>query len=339
MIKKRIKEAGAVLVALALTLSALTLPGAHAANAVDTGKSCSVEFSIGGDYKEDLEKVNVPINLYKVASIDASGSYTAEQGFDSVDFGAIENGEGTAEAWLERADMSAKLTEGVSPTASTETVAGKAALSNMEVGLYLVMAEDTDSEYYNYSFKPYLISLPNNYYYTSGDDTWVYDLTGTNAIGLKPEQKERYGTLVINKELVDQNITFGGKATFVFQIDITPIKGEASSQQVALTFDQYGSKEAVVEKLPAGASVKVTEIYSGAGYELTADSSVEQSITIVADESVSVGFKNQHDGKLSGGYGVVNNFKLNDDGQYDWNQLEDNANKAEYEVRSHEKKV
>lgn len=324
MMKKRVKEGSALLLALALAFSALSLPGARAANAVDTNASCSVEFSIGGDY-EDLKTIEggVPINLYKIASIDAAGAYTAEQGFETLDLSAVESNNSSADTWLTRAEEANKLIAGATPAATVTTDAGEALVNGLSTGLYLVTAQEVKAPSYVYNFTPYLISLPNNYYYASGDDTWVYDLTGANAVALKPEQTERFGSLEITKSLVNHHVTMGEKATFVFQIDITTLKGETESRQIALTFDGYGSKSAVVENIPAGADVVVTEVYSGAGYEIVGDDTV--NTTIVAEETAQTGFQNQHDGNLSGGYGVVNNFKLNENNQYDWTQMTDNA--------------
>ena len=55
-------------------------------------------------------------------------------------------------------------------------------------------------ELYLYKFNPYIISLPDNLYYQSGDakdDAWIYDVT----TGLKPERENRYGSLKIVKTL------------------------------------------------------------------------------------------------------------------------------------------
>ena len=79
------------------------------------------------------------------------------------------------------------------------------------------MADKAQTTNYEYTFTPYLISLPNNYYYQTGDDEWVYELS---EVVLKPEQTPRYGSLVIDKTLRDFNATSGAQATFVFQIDI-----------------------------------------------------------------------------------------------------------------------
>ena len=89
------------------------------------------------------------------------------------------------------------------------------------------MADKAQTTNYEYTFTPYLISLPNNYYYQTGDDEWVYELS---EVVLKPEQTPRYGSLVIDKTLRDFNATSGAQATFVFQIDITTLEGKTESR-------------------------------------------------------------------------------------------------------------
>ena len=67
------------------------------------------------------------------------------------------------------------------------------------------------------------------------------------------------------------------------------------------------------------------EIYSGASYKLTSPDN--QTATIVANdekeagaagETAEVSFTNEHDGRINGGYGVRNNFKLDENDQYQY---------------------
>ena len=182
---------------------------------------------------------------------------------------------------------------------------------------------------YTYTFTPYLVSLPTNNYYSGNgaSDDWIYDLTKehNSAVGLKPEQHVRYGNLVINKELVDHNATFGNNATFVFQIDITTLDKKTETRIEELTFNAAGSDSVTIEKIPAGSTVTVTEVYSGASYKLTSENKVKATIVAndekeagQAGETAVVSFTNEHDGRTNGGYGVKNNFKLNEYGQYDY---------------------
>ena len=49
MMNKRLKQGSTFLLAVALTFPLLTLPGAKAANAIDTDAECSIQFDIGGN--------------------------------------------------------------------------------------------------------------------------------------------------------------------------------------------------------------------------------------------------------------------------------------------------
>ena len=200
-------------------------------------------------------------------------------------------------------------------------------ITGLKTGLYLVDTPKVITPNYTYTFTPYLISLPTNNYYNNDhtNDEWIYNLTGSNAVGLKPEQHVRYGDLVIKKELKDHNATFGDKATFVFQIDITTLDEKKETRIEELTFSAAGNDSVTITKIPAGSHVKVTEVYSGASYELASAKSQETDIianpekeTEVEFRPAEVSFINKHDGRTNGGYGVKNNFKLDENEQYQY---------------------
>ena len=200
---------------------------------------------------------------------------------------------------------------------------------------------------YEYTFAPYLISLPNNYYSsTNTDDTWQYNLVGDFAIGLKPERTDRYGDLLIKKTLDVYNAT-NSNATFVFQVEATKTDVDDSTKRevvysnvVSTAFGAAGTKEILIEKIPAGAEVTVTEIYSGASYTVTSEA--EKTTVIKANEKYdstkqdseeaipegetnvivsSVEFTNTHDGRTNGGSGVINNFKY-DGSEWRWDKID-----------------
>ena len=302
MMNKRLKQGSTFLLAVALTFPLLTLPGAKAANAIDTDAECSIQFDIGGNSSE-LLSASIPVNLYKVASVDVSGNYTATGTFAKLDLSSVsaDNLDTAAATWSERAAEAKKLLkDDTEPTTTVTLTQGRGTATRLKTGLYLVDTPKVITPNYTYTFTPYLVSLPTNNYYNGKDasDNWIYNLTGSNAVGLKTEQHVRYGNLVINKELVDHNATFGDEATFVFQIDI-----------------------------PAGSHVKVTEVYSGASYELASAKSQETDIIANPEKETEVEFKpaevsfiNKHDGRTNGGYGVKNNFKLDENGQYQYTE-------------------
>lgn len=330
MMNKRLKQGSTFLLAVALTFPLLTLPGAKAASAINTGQKCSIEFDISGNSSE-LLSASIPVNLYKVASVDESGNYTATDAFSKLDLSSVsaDNLDAAAATWAERAAEAKKLLKDDTEPTTTTLTQGRGTATGLDTGLYLVDTPKVITPNYTYTFTPYLVSLPTNNYYSGNgaSDDWIYDLTKeyNSAVGLKPEQHVRYGNLVINKELVDHNATFGNNATFVFQIDITTPDKKKETRIEELTFSAAGSHSVTIEKIPAGFHVKVTEVYSGASYELASAKSQETDIianpekeTEVEFRPAEVSFINKHDGRTNGGYGVKNNFKLDENEQYQY---------------------
>lgn len=333
MMNKRLKQGSTFLLAVALTFPLLTLPGAKAASAIDTDAECSIEFDISGNSSE-LLSASIPVNLYKVASVDVSGNYTATGTFAKLDLSSVsaDNLDTAAATWSERAAEAKKLLkDDTEPTTTVTLTQGRGTATGLKTGLYLVDTPKVITTNYTYTFTPYLVSLPTNNYYSGNgaSDDWIYDLTKehNSAVGLKPEQHVRYGNLVINKELVDHNATFGNNATFVFQIDITTLDKKTETRIEELTFNAAGSDSVTIEKIPAGSTVTVTEVYSGASYKLTSENKVKATIVAndekeagQAGETAVVSFTNEHDGRTNGGYGVKNNFKLDENGQYQYTE-------------------
>lgn len=332
MMNKRLKQGSTFLLAVALTFPLLTLPGAKAASAINTGQKCSIEFDISGNSSE-LLSASIPVNLYKVASVDESGNYTGIGAFSKLDLSSVsaDNLDAAAATWAERAAEAKKLLKDDTEPTTTTLTQGRGTATGLDTGLYLVDTPKVITPNYTYTFTPYLVSLPTNNYYSGNgaSDDWIYDLTkeSNSAVGLKPEQHVRYGNLVINKELVDHNATFGNNATFVFQIDITTLDKKTETRIEELTFNAAGSHSVTIEKIPAGSHVKVTEVYSGASYELASAKSQETDIIANPEKETEVEFKpakvsfiNKHDGRTNGGYGVKNNFKLDETDQYQYTE-------------------
>lgn len=324
MMNKRLKQGSTFLLALALAFPLLTLPGARAANAIETNRKCSVSFSVSGEDNELTDTgTNITVNLYKVADVDVSGNYTATKDFTGLDVSSVraDNNDAASE-WATRAsEAKGMLSDSVKPVDTVTLTGGIGNKDGLDTGLYLVDTPEVVTTNYTYTFTPYLVSLPTNNYYSSGNDVWIYNLTDTNAIGLKPEEHARYGDLKINKTLANHNATTGKKTTFVFQIDIT-CKGKTETRIESLDFESAGNSSVTITKIPAGATVTVKEVYSGASYKLT--SANDQTATIVATDRgakvdpASVSFTNDIKDNMNGGYGVKNNFKLDENNQYQY---------------------
>ena len=322
--KNKIKLGSAVVLAVVLMVSALVLPTVYAALGVNTDAKCSVVVSVPTEGFSELKSLPVVINLYKVAEIDKEGQYEPTADFASLDLSSL-GSDKTANAWEEKAAAAKELvTEDVEVIASMELSEGTATAGDLPTGLYLVDAQKAESDAYAYEFKPYLISLPNNYFYTSDNDEWVYENV---AIGLKPERSDRYGDLIIAKALPVYNETIGG-ATFVFQVEAVKTDVDTNEEKVvysdvvSMTFTAPGYKEIRIKDLPAGAEVTVTEVYSGASYELVSEA-VQTAVIVVEgteeepNETAKVEFENTYNKKFGGGSGVVNTFTY-DGESFEW---------------------
>jgi len=335
MIKRKFRQGSAILLAAVLAFSGFAITKSYAAGLVDLEQTCSIQINVPEEGFSELKSLEIPVNLYKVADIDVTGNYTTVDAFADVDLSGLSS-ETTAEEWAAiAAAAKAEVDDEEAPiTADHDTVIaeGTAAVTEIPVGLYLVDAQEVHSAIYKYTFTPYMISLPNNYYYTDEqtDDSWVYELTGDKAVGLKPAKEDLFGNLKINKTLDVFNGTYTS-ATFVFQVEGTKVDPDAPegtepavviSDVFALEFTGPDTKSLVVGPIPAGAEVVVTEIYSGASYKLTTDA--EQTTTIISDEMLAedpelgmaeVSFGNTHDDRPNGGNGIVNSFSY-DGGQW-----------------------
>ena len=187
--------------------------------------------------------------------------------------------------------------------------------------MYLVEAENVQTAEYTYAFTPYLVSLPSHYFYTTGQDEWVYDVTA----GMKPQQNPRYGSLVIRKTLTSYNATLGS-ATFIFQVEGVKDQETVLSDVVSLVFDGTGTKSLEISGIPAGTEVTVTEVYGSANYDPVSPET--ERVTILADgeegSPVTVEFVNEYNGKLNPGSGIVNHFEY-DGGVWNWQGQADNS--------------
>lgn len=321
-IARKIKKGSAVMLAFALLLSSAVISRVQAAVEIDTNQKGIVTFQLDGEF-EELKELEIPVKLYQVAEVDTSGAYKALTGFEDLKLEEITS-ETTAAEWEEKATLASEIIDGkenAQEDTSCTLTGGTGKVEELSLGMYLVKAETVLSPEYEYSFTPYLISVPNNYWATTGDDTWVYDVT----TGLKPGQKNRLGSLIIEKQLDSYNATLG-PASFVFQVEGEKDYEQVYSNVVSIVFDGAGTKSAQIDELPAGATFTVTEIYSGASYTLTTAPSQTAKIIAEGEEGslVSVSFTNTYDERMNGGASIVNHF-TNTDGVWDWQQQTDST--------------
>lgn len=320
------KKKGAAVLAAVLMFAAAGFSSVYGAQGIEIGRNCSLSFELNGEY-EELNHMEIPVKLYQVAKITPAGEYEPLAGYESLELGAA--GENTtAHEWERFAQEASELTSqlGAEPEAELtiapdEEGVPSARAENLSTGMYLVEAENVQTAEYTYAFTPYLVSLPSHYFYTTGQDEWVYDVTA----GMKPQQNLRYGSLVIRKTLTSYNATLGS-ATFIFRVEGVKDQETVLSDVVSLVFDGTGTKSLEISGIPAGTEVTVTEVYGSANYDPVSPET--ERVTILADgeegSPVTVEFVNEYNGKMSPGSGIVNHFEY-DGGVWNWQRQADNS--------------
>lgn len=295
--------------ALLLMVAAAALPPAYGAGAIDTGAECSLTLLVGeGDqFKEDLSELTLQASLYRVAQVAETGAYTVTPGaFEGLDLSDI-NDKTSALTWQEKAAKADEIVEKagnkISADYTVEIQNGTGIQTDIAQGMYLVRVAAAQSDLHDYSFMPFLISVPNNQVYQTGNDDWMYEVTAD----IKPEQTPRLGAVEIVKTLPVYNQSLGSPM-FVFQIDAELNNVKVYSNVAGISFDEGGTKRLRIDGIPAGSTVTVTEVYSGSSYELTSGGQ-SQKVVIDADEVQSVEFVNTYNEELIPGTGTVNHFE------------------------------
>lgn len=196
---KKLKQLSAVVFAVMLACLGIAQQKVYAAGRVEVDAKCSVKIDVTGSTYGEIKELPITVNLYRVAKIDVDGSYQAVDTI-SVDFSKVSS-KTTARDWEKMAhDVKSQVDqEHMEVTAAGKTAGGVVTIDNLSTGLYLVDAQKVLSDHNQYDFTPFLISLPNNYYYSdTTKDEWVYKNV---EISLKPEKTDRYGDQKNNDNL------------------------------------------------------------------------------------------------------------------------------------------
>lgn len=185
---------------------------------------------------------------------------------------------------------------------------------------------------YAYTFLPELVALPNkeatpgNLAGSADAGDWIYDF----AIFMKPGRDVRYGSLEIVKDVltyetmedIDDDPDQAGTqelATFVFGVEAVLGEKTVYSNVVSLTFDAPGQKKILIEKkIPVGAEVTVTELYSGSSYTMVSGPDWSTPNIISATDLASVSFTNDYDKQRKSGHGIINHFQPEMDASGQW---------------------
>lgn len=332
---RRMKKGSAIILAAALVFSALALPEAYAAGPIDVSRTdCAMTINCGMQIDaatgtsisssfDDVKNEEFDIKIFRVATVDVSGKYTAVDAFknvelftatddnkDTVSFGKWVNEKLTSTTpsseWADVAVALKALTAGADLSVTTDDMdpyqmktktegSTSVEFTGLETGLYLIDAQRLLTDQYRYEFSPYLISLPNNYYYENVEkaessnppievpanaDEWIYNLKEGYAIGLKPARFDRYGYIKIEKDVPVLNIETPGEV-FVYEVTAKAADDTVVYNDV-VTIDYSEKHYVMAGPIPAMADVTVEEVYKGASYVKVSSSALS---TIVQAET------------------------------------------------------
>lgn len=323
----------AKIAACILAVAGLSISTAYALNEINLKEECSLTVNIDetGSYAMDLATISFAAKIYKVADVSSTGTYTALEGYTGLDLETAftENAEEDifywSEYWNTKAQEAAVIAETKTADGTITVANNTGILEEMDAGMYLVMVDNVATATSEYRFSPVLVCLPTNPYLMNvstneEDNEYWYDVTVT----LKPELDLDYGKLEIQKTLTSYNTSLKD-VSFVFLIEAKDEAGNVIYSNVAsTTHSAAGTKSAVVDGVPIGVELTVTEIYSGASYTVSGADSRTTTILSV-EEMAKVEFVNEYDDELIPGYGVVNNFTYDEDEGWVWTQLKDNS--------------
>ena len=260
------------------------------------------------------------IKLYKIADVTEAGTFTSKfEQLKVFDDGKVDSAEAKT-----LADEAYKL---VGPSADVEfkmsPSAGSYQQKDIPVGVYLYVPSIPDTDRYSFEFTKGVISLPTSDYIqgrtivaengalyktTSNSDEWKYEA----KIALKSEATQKWGKLKVEKNLSTYNQSLG-TASFIYEIEAKYGNDVVYSNVVSIDLQNAGEGYSEELTIPAGTTVTVTEVNTGASYKLEASAIVDKDSKpvekIIAGETVVAQFTNDYDGELQvGGISVVNRY-------------------------------
>lgn len=206
---------------------------------------------------------NVPVKLYRVASVTSSAQYTPTSAFGVS--GLNLNGIRTSGEWnVIRATLESHIlanTIAADISASTDEN-GYAVIESLQPGLYLLSEMCVEDNGWSYAFDSALISLPG----LSENGLWQYQITVTPKptvlppIG--PDETIQYKILKLWKDEAD-------KTARPQSVDVEIFRDGVSYQLVSLTEDTQWSYSWTAEK--DGSDWMITERNIPSGYTVTVE--------------------------------------------------------------------
>lgn len=337
MINANLRKKGLIGIAIAAALIVGTL-GAHnlqAAGRVDTTRTVKITAAVedgsvfANKYNDILE-----IDLYKIATLDVTGRPTLTEDFNNGTIDLSVLGVHEKDKDIKIATIEEKVVNPAKTIAATkqptdvielnrksEEGEEKAKTASVEIeegaGIYLYIPKTVTDAWNSYEFTSYIIYAPTSEYIMSngeGSDEWQYESRFT----LKPKATPLYGSLKITKHLDKFNENLQSQS-FVYTVKAVLDEKTVLNSVYKIDFTGAGDGTKVLDKIPAGAAVTVTESYTGSSYE-TSDGQPTKTTTIFAGQQSEVTFNNTYNGKnIIGGIAAENRFVVKNGVTYWYN--------------------
>ena len=262
----------------------------------------------------DVKNANAQVNVYLVATASKDASYdTYNYTFDVEAFKELGKGfdqaSMTSDSWIKMADAAKGIVEKNNVSPNVTAPLGES-ITGLRDGIYLVLIPDAQSDINTFSFTPALVSLPGK---VGADGAPVYNTsagrwTNTNPVVPVPlvakwSNKQLLGSLRINKTV---NGFDGRPATFTYHIVDTETGGAKYENYAAVQYTSDGVQSTTVGGIPAGMNLTVTEVNTGARYQVAGDAT--KTATVSGSETVAVDFVNEPNGSGKVGHGIENHF-------------------------------
>ena len=271
--------------------------------------------------------------LYRVAEVNADYSYRPTTGFEALADENVQSFKDLDAAQIETLTESAAalVNENAAAAAEITFTNGVATAENLDTGLYLLVMDEnpfqTADGVWAVTTKPALIPVPVVTGNVNGawDGSDTYDVKAT----LKYSAEKALTKIKITKQLNDYS-ALQGPASFVFRVDAVNAAGvNVFSNVYAMTFTGADTQELIVDNIPVGAAVTVTEVYSGTSYTPDGSGTVllpatqptvknEDGSETIPDDNTAA-FVNSYNHRRNYGTTVTNTFSYVEN-QWQWAQ-------------------
>ena len=244
--------------------------------------------------RDEYRNANVVLDIYCLGVYTGDG-YQLTDAYQALNLDEADLDDPESVDALAQEALSLTLGEGSVAVPAKEAAELDVTIRDLPLGLYLLVPHGSDlsrKEYYKTittedgEEKQVTIAMTDTYEYRFSPVLLAMNYGNADArTEIKAERVDRYGRLRIRKTVSRYNSAHA--ATFVFKLEITDLAGTKTEEYAGLTLNGTGSGFTDVEHLPIGATVVVSEVYTGSDLILVSGPDPE-SVVIEPDEFTEI---------------------------------------------------